>query len=99
MIRPNLQITLLQNVHVMQFMAGDSECNRPDSHFIIVGDAAPAPVISTFAKTAWCTTAPNSEDIPAFLWLTTPSKTFGANFAQKKAARLTALSPAFIKRL
>ena len=31
---------------MMQFMAGDSECNRPHSHFIIVGDAAPAPGIS-----------------------------------------------------
>ena len=45
MIRPNLQITLLQDVHVMQFMAGDSERKRPDGNFIVVGRAAPVPGI------------------------------------------------------
>ena len=50
------------------------------------GAAAPAHAISTFAKTAWCTTARSSAATRQFLWRSTRSKTFAANICRKKPA-------------
>ena len=54
------------------------------------GDAAPARVISTSARTAWCTTARSSAVIRVFRWSSTPSPTSAANFSQRRAVLHTA---------